>query len=1085
MIRLALATCALCVSSYVSADSIKSIDDLDHVNFEGVATDGAGNVIANARVFVRQTSAGNERSIETDREGRYRFTTLAPGVYELRVEAEGFQTVRYEKISAVAGVTIRQDFKLSPATIEAQIKIEAATNPTLVDTARTVVGGTVTKEQIDKLPTESRNPLDLIFTLPGIAPPALGVRDLAEGDVKDDFRSTPEEAGVFSLTGGAPFSNNITIEGLDNNDDRGARERINLSIHAVEEVQVITNQFSAEYGRAAGGRVNLRLRGGSNQVHGQAFYYFRDESLNANSYRRNADPTRGFRAPFQNHNPGASVGAPIIKNKIFIFGAYEYDNVYDRAEIIALVPVDANPALSLPKPNGANLGATARNKNGQTQMVNGGAAVGLYDETVTTPRVANTFQSRVDLKLGEKHDAFTIFTLTRNRDERGFPGGRRTLETILSSGRDSQSYAFSDNFILSSRMVNTARFQFSRLTPSFAPPANRPVVIIDIDDPRDVIGDADANPLTRAGNLVAGSSTLAGVDRREDRYQIQDTLNYARGAHTARLGVDTQVIRSRFVDLSDTTGTFDFATPADFLANKPSRYRHRFNTESELRNTYTGAFVQDDWKPKPNLTFSFGLRWENETVIEDRNNFSPRLSLAWDPFKTGKTVVRAGYGAFYNRALLRTLDDFILTSNALQIDTNNESAERLLTELRFPAALAANDPRVAELGARESGFLRRLGEGFRIPESYQASIGFEREVARGFKVGVNYVFNRGSHLWREINANAPRLPTGFRDFTEYLLSRDFDNSRNPGAGQRPITATGNADVARFSLSRTPSETITEGGKRIVIIGLNNPSTANNSIGRAGALAALRNLRPNPAVTQIEELQSRGNSYYHGVSFEAQRRLNDRGFMRASYTLSKLIDDGVVNTSSPLVVGDFRRERALSLQDARHRVAISCGAVFPRWLARLSLSGAFNYSSSLPFSIGVRGADRNLDDVNNDRPNFTGDLDRIVWRRPGQPLDPTLVAGFSLPTIGTAGNLPRNAGRGPGAYTLNLRLAREFKFSESRKAEIQIEAFNPFNATIFSFGSEFIDFGPTGLGDFLTPRRTVKPRTMRVGLKFDF
>ncbi|HKC85503.1 MAG TPA: TonB-dependent receptor, partial [Blastocatellia bacterium] len=840
-----------------------------------------------------------------------------------------------------------------------------------------------------------------------------------------------------------------------------------------------------EYGRAAGGRVNLRLRGGSNQVHGQAFYYFRDESLNANSYRRNADPTRGFRAPFQNHNPGASVGAPIIKNKIFIFGAYEYDNVYDRAEIIALVPVDANPAFSLPKPNGANLGATARNKNGQTQMVNGGAAVGLYDETVTTPRVANTFQSRVDLKLGEKHDAFTIFTLTRNRDERGFPGGRRTLETILSSGRDSQSYAFSDNFILSSRMVNTARFQFSRLTPSFAPPANRPVVIIDIDDPRDVIGDADANPLTRAGNLVAGSSTLAGVDRREDRYQIQDTLNYARGAHTARLGVDTQVIRSRFVDLSDTTGTFDFATPADFLANKPSRYRHRFNTESELRNTYTGAFVQDDWKPKPNLTFSFGLRWENETVIEDRNNFSPRLSLAWDPFKTGKTVVRAGYGAFYNRALLRTLDDFILTSNALQIDTNNESAERLLTELRFPTALAANDPRVAELGARESGFLRRLGEGFRIPESYQASIGFEREVARGFKVGVNYVFNRGSHLWREINANAPRLPAGFRDFTEYLLSRDFDNSRNPATGQRPITATGNADVARFSLSRTPSETITEGGKRIVIIGLNNPSTANNSIGRAGALAALRNLRPNPAVTQIEELQSRGNSYYHGVSFEAQRRLNDRGFMRASYTLSKLIDDGVVNTSSPLVVGDFRRERALSLQDARHRVAISCGAVFPRWLARLSLSGAFNYSSSLPFSIGVRGADRNLDDVNNDRPNFTGDLDRIVWRRPGQPLDPTLVAGFSLPTIGTAGNLPRNAGRGPGAYTLNLRLAREFKFSESRKAEIQIEAFNPFNATIFSFGSEFIDFGPTGLGDFLTPRRTVKPRTMRVGLKFDF
>ncbi|MBO0724401.1 MAG: TonB-dependent receptor, partial [Blastocatellia bacterium] len=479
MIRLVLAVCALCAPPYISADWIRPIDDLDHVNFEGVVMDSSGNVIAGVRVFVRQSGVGAERSTRTDREGRYRFTTLSPGVYELRVEAGGFQIERHGQISAIAGATIRHDFKLTPAAIEAQITIDAAATPATVDTARTVVGGTVTKEQIDSLPVESRNPLGLIFTLPGVAPPALSVGDLAEGDVKDDFRSAPEESGVFSLTGGAPFSNNITIEGLDNNDDRGARERINLSIHSVEEVQVITNQFSAEYGRASGGRVNLRLRGGSNELHGQAFYYFRDESLNANSYARNADPARGFRIPFQNHNPGASAGGPLIKNRIFLFGAYEYDNTYDRAEILALTPLEANPALPLPKPNGADLGATALNgKTGQTVTVNGGASVGLYDETVTTPRVAHTLQSRLDFKLGEKHDASTIITLARNRDERGFPGGRRTLDTILSSGRNSQSYAFSDNLILSSRMVNTARFQFSRLTPVFAPPSDNPVVII-------------------------------------------------------------------------------------------------------------------------------------------------------------------------------------------------------------------------------------------------------------------------------------------------------------------------------------------------------------------------------------------------------------------------------------------------------------------------------------------------------------------------------------------------------------------------------------------------------------------------------
>src|SRR5262245_4198934 len=153
MLRLALAACALYASSFVSAHTINSVDDLDHVNFEGVVADSSGAVIAGARVFVRQTGVGAERSTRTDQEGRYRFTTLSPGVYELRVEAESFQTVRYEKIGAVAGATIRRDFKLNPAAIEEQVTIDAAANPTLVDTARTVVGGTVTKEQINKLPT--------------------------------------------------------------------------------------------------------------------------------------------------------------------------------------------------------------------------------------------------------------------------------------------------------------------------------------------------------------------------------------------------------------------------------------------------------------------------------------------------------------------------------------------------------------------------------------------------------------------------------------------------------------------------------------------------------------------------------------------------------------------------------------------------------------------------------------------------------------------------------------------------------------------------------------------------------------------
>ncbi|HMV46642.1 MAG TPA: TonB-dependent receptor [Blastocatellia bacterium] len=1064
-------------------------DDLDHVGFEGWVKDAAGNAVVDARVFVKHLASANERSTTTNNEGRYRFSLLLPGVYELRVEAGGFQSLKFEKINAVAGATIRHNLQLSPAAVQEQITVSAETGQPLIDTARTIVGGTVTRQQIDALPVESRNPLDLIYTLPGTAPPALTDKDLADGDRKDSFRRTPEESGIFSLTGGTAFSNNLTIEGLDNNDDRAARERFVPSLHAVEEVQVVSNQFSAEYGRASGGRVNLRLRGGSNEFHGQAFYYFRDESLNANTFRRNADPERGKRLQYQNHNPGASLGGPVkngrLRDKLFFFVAYEHDYIYDKAEIAALLPVAANPAFPLPKPTGANLGFMAVDRTGKPIEVNDGAAVGLYDETLTTPRVAHTWQTRGDVFFNANHNAFAIFTLARNRDERGFPGGRRTLDTIRSTGRDSQSVSFGDNLILSPRLLSSARFQFSRLTPADAPPNDNPVILINIDDPRDVPGNPNANPFSRNGNLTAGSSNLGGTDRSEQRFQFQETLSYSHGAHSLRIGGDLQSIRSRFLDRSDATGTFTFASPADFLANKPSRYEHRFFTESELRNTYTGVFAQDDWKLRPSLTMSFGLRWDNETILNDRNNFGPRLSFAWSPRKSNKTVMRGGYGIFYNRAMLRTLDDFILTSTTLGIDTNTALAKPLLAQLQFPAALKSDDPRVKQLGVREAGFLRRLSKDFRIPESYQATFGFERELARGFKVEVNYVFNRGLHLWREVNANAPRLPAGFSDFARLLTSRDFDNRRDPVTGQRPLTATGNADIVRFNLSQQPTQTSREGNQSIVSFGLNNPSTSNATAGIQAAFAAIRQFRPDPSLTQIEELQARGNSQYHGVSFEVSRRLTERGVIRGSYTLSRLLDDGVVNTSSPLVAGDFRREHSLSLLDARHRAAISGYYQTPRTFGAVAVAGTLNIASAQPFNIGANGNDRNLDDINNDRPIFTGSLDGIRWRALSSPLDPALADAFALPTIGTVGNLPRNAGRGPVTHSLNLRLSRAFQLAEHRKLEFQLEAFNPFNSTVFSFGAEFVDFTPSSLSNFLVPQRTIRPRTVRVGLKFEF
>ncbi len=1061
-----------------------SADDLDHISIEGTITDAAQQRIALAQITIKATATGQERTAASDQEGRYRFTALLPGAYELRVEVNGFRKAQYN-FTAAAGTKVRRDFKLEVVAIAEQITVEAATDQVLIDTSRTVVGGTITQRQIDELPLESRNINDLIFTLPGVAPPAFDDRHLADGDTKDRFRTSPEEAGVFALNGGTPFSNNLTIEGLDNNDDRGARERFTPSVDAVEEFQVITNQFSAEYGRAAGGRINLRLRSGANKYRGRAFYYFRDEALNANTYVRNSDPTRGFRLPYQNQNPGFTFGGPIIRKKLFFFSAYEYDNVYDRADILALVPVGTNAAFALPQPNGANLGSTAFDRTGKASTVNGGAAVGLFDQQVTTPRAAHAFQTRTDFNLSDKQNLFAVFSLARQRDERSFPGGRRMLDTLRTTGRNSEAIALAHNLTLSSRSVNQARFQFSRLTPADAPLNANPVVIVDIDDPRDVSGNANANPLTRTGTLLAGSSNSSGTDRRENRAQLQDTFSYLLGNHNLRAGIDVQVIRSRFVDLGDVTGTFRFASPADFLAGKVTRYTHRFLTTSELNNNYTGLFLQDDWRVRPNLTFAFGLRWDNETILADRNNIGPRIAFAWDPFGKGKTVMRAGAGIFYNRALLRTLDDYVLTSNKLLIDTDNAAAASLLTSLRFPSVLSATDSRVTQLGIKESGFVRRTESGFRIPESYQASLGIERELAKHFSVEATYVFSRGLHLWRESNVNAPRLPNGFTNFTTYLTSRDFNNAIDPVTNQRPITSSGNADIARFDLSQTSSRTVRENNQTVVIMGLNNQSVSSTTTVFRAALAAVRPLRPKQNLTQVEELQARGNSYYHGANFKLSSRLAKRAYVHVAYTLSKLIDDGTVNTSSPLIVGDFGNERAFSLLDARHRFALSGSYQFPTALGGINLAGIYTASSARPFALGIGGNDRNLDDVGTDRPNFTGDLSKIGWRRLSETLDQTLFAAFSLPSIGSVGNLPRNAGRGPGQHTINLRASRVFNLGERRKLMPQVEVFNPLNETIFNFGAEFVDFAPTSLGNFLVPGRTLKARTMRLGVRFEF
>ena len=1035
---------------------ILCFQDLDTVTIYGKVVDQNGAVIPGAAITART------RKTTTNDRGQYRLIQLEPGFYSIRVSASGFAAQEFTQIRTTSGQNLQLDVVLLPASLVIEPVVVTTAEPSLIDTKRTVVGATLTARETESLPLASRTVLDLIFTLPGVTEEPLSTRDLAE-DRNASHASTPEESGLFSLAGAPAYSNNLTIDGLDNNDDRAARERFQSSLDAVAEVQVITNQFAAEYGRASGGRVNLRTRSGSQQFHGSAFYFFRDEALNANTFRNNSLGLA--RLPLQEHVSGFTFGGPVRKQTVF-FASYEVSKVLDSALIDTLVPLEQNALFQLPRPTNPEL-ARVEDVNAPALA----AAVAPFVASISTPLKNRSFITRVDLPLSETHNLSIVYQGGRMLNLRQFGGGNRLAEALQGRRRNSDAISFSETRVFSAHVVNQLRVQYSRLAPSFEATEAGPVVLIALKDPE------------HSETLVAGSSTSGGSDRREDRFQLQNVLSLVSGDHSIKVGGDVHYLRSTFIDLSDSTGTFNFASAGDFLAARPSRFRQQFQSQSTQKNRYTGVFVQDEWQALPQLLVSYGLRYEYESILRDANNVGPRFSVAYSPLDS--LVFRFGSGIFFNRPLLRTIDDFTLGRQQLFFDTNllrDPITGKLMTAEQRRAFIAAHVsfPAIADLkqfAASNTEFSRRLDPRLRIPESYQVNAGVERDLGRGYAVEANFSFTRGIHLWREFNANAAVLPAGYGSFSEFLASRDFANFVNAGTGVRPLhNASTAGELVRFVFGAADQSAISrviEFGVPLSIVNLNHPtSTTAVDI----ALAALNHLRPDPARGETEQLISVGNSFYRALTIEFRKRSDWLSF-RAGYTLASLIDDGVVNTSDAVVPGDFRAERARSLLDRPHRFVFSGTFRLP---GAFEVSPLWRVASGAPFNISLGGVDRNLDDVSNDRPNFSGDTHLLRWRKPDAPIDQALLQSFTVPIVGQRGNLPRNAGIGPGLFVFDLNVTREFQLSRAKLRTI-VEFDNVLNKTVFSFGSEFINFDDS----FLVAKRTMRPRQIRVGLRVQF
>lgn len=1090
--------------------------DLDNVTITGRVADSNGAPVAGATVTAKLLSTGVERTVVANDEGRYRLVELEPGVYSVKSSMSGFAVQEKTNLVTVAGQNVQLDFALAPAGVSAeQIITLDGDNEPVVDTSRTVVGGTVTQREVEELPNNTRNPLDLVLTLGGVTEEPLSTRDLSEDRGARGLSTpgtTPEEAGTFALAGGAAYSNNITIDGLDNNDDRSASFRFQPSIDSVAEVQVITNQFSAEYGRASGGRVNIRTRAGGNKYRGRAYYFFRDDNFNANTWNNNR---RGIaRPPLQDNNPGGTFSGPIIKNKLFFFTSYEYGNIADTTVADAWVPVSGgNPNFPLPSPT--DLSRTV-NVTGTINNVSITVPVAPYIEPVATPAIKHIFSGRADWNLNDKHNFTFGYQLGRSNDLRAFSGTNRISQSLIGRIRDTDGVNGTHNWIMSANAVNQFRFQYSSLRPAAAQNqgALSPALLVTFTPP----GESSATQ-------VFGSTTSSS-DRKEERWQFQESFNYLFGKHSLRLGGDFQRVDTDFIDRFDATGTYRYTNFVFFSANSVSSFQQNFNNTSKIKNNYYGFFVQDDFKLLPNLSLSFGVRYERESVVDDNNNFGPRFAVAWNPFKKGdKTVIRFGGGIFYNRVLLRTIDDFSSGSKTLRFDSGSLNVPTgtaidaatvrafLSTKVPNPLTLDTLVPvngtqsfTVQQL-ARSSTAFRSLSDNLKIPESYQFNVGFEREVFKGIVFETNLTYNKTVHLWREYNPNAPVLPANTPDrdgdgqisFTDYLLGvttglTTFEMGSNTDTvGIRALaggacTSSATACVVNLATRNNNSNCSTTGVT-------NNPICRSFSV-----INALRPQFAQVGAAQLERVASIGNSKYWGATFELRNRYRKfgKGFggsMRLVYTLSSLKDDGIVNTSEATVPGDFSREWSRSLLDRRHRLALTGSFDMPYWLGKIRLSPLFRIGSGAPFNISSGGIDRSLDDLSNDRPDFSGNLKNIKWREFGSAFPTELANQLTLAPIGRPGNLGRNAGTGPILYVFDLSASREFKISERFRLRPNVEFGNILNMTVYSFGSNFINFdllnstNPTTVAAaqqaFLAPTRTVRPRQLRFGLRFEF
>jgi outer membrane receptor protein involved in Fe transport len=688
---------------------------------EGVVKDEQGGVLPGANLSMRNQDTGVERTAAADTDGRYRFAALPPGRYTLKAELQGFAAEEVRDIVLTIGLELRRDFTLKLQTLSESVTVSAETP--VVDTTKSEVAGVVTQQQIQSLPVNSRQFLNLALLMPGTSQDA----------------ARPFYNNVSIGAGGTFYSNAFLVDNVTNTWAEQGEPRQNFPQDAIREFKVNTIQYKAEYGLATGGLVTVVTKGGTNDLHGDVFEYFRDKSLNAKNVFEANKP--GFRR----NQFGASIGGPIVRDRTHYFVAAERTQTDEFFTVTTGKPQFYSSVQgTFPKPSHTNL-----------------------------------YTARVDEQISPRQSLFVRYAQEDEKRTCFNCGGTAAANNGFDQTIPRRAVVAGHTWVLSPRLLNDFRFQYAYSMYQIAPAGT--TIFTKVGD----YNSSRINPqrIQRVFNFPSlqygGNFDELGP---EQRWQVKNeyTVNVGdwHGSHDVKLGADFSSIPFKDDSPGNLNGTYTFGSDQFFNPSDPASLAGLTNAilytqqdipvNDSVPTKHFAWFVQDDWKPRSNLSVSLGLRYDaqygsfNEDLDPskfprklpyvdpgqrgDRNNFGPRIGLVYDVADNGRSVVRGGYGVYYDN--IRTLINFAEYRNlrARTININNPP---------YPDPFLGQDPLKFISAAPPN--ITILANDFRNPMGQQFNGGITQQIRGDYAISVDGVYTRvdGDRKIRDLNLRNP------------------------------------------------------------------------------------------------------------------------------------------------------------------------------------------------------------------------------------------------------------------------------------------------------------------------------------------